>query len=42
MKHKGGWCRAQLFGGIHDEDLRVFIGYDLAITGTEHVGFTLI
>ncbi len=31
-------------GGIHDEDLRVLLGYDLgvAITGTEQVGFTLI
>ncbi len=31
-------------GGIHDEDLRALLGYDLgvAITGTEHVGFTLI
>ncbi len=31
-------------GGIHDKDLRVLLGYDLgvAITGTEHVGFTLI
>lgn len=31
-------------GGIHDEDLRALLGYDLgvAITGTEQVGFTLI
>lgn len=31
-------------GGIHDKDLRALLGYDLgvAITGTEHVGFTLI
>ena len=31
-------------GGIHDEDLRTLLGYDLgvAITGTEQVGFTLI
>lgn len=31
-------------GGIHDEDLRALLGYDLgvAITGTERVGFTLI
>ncbi len=31
-------------GGIHDKDLRTLLGYDLgvAITGTEHVGFTLI
>lgn len=31
-------------GGIHDEDLRALLGYDLgvAITGAEHVGFTLI
>ena len=31
-------------GGMHDKDLRVLLGYDLgvAITGTEHVGFTLI
>ncbi len=31
-------------GGIHDEDLRALLGYDLgvAITGTENVGFTLI
>ena len=31
-------------GGIHDKDLRARLGYDLgvAITGTEHVGFTLI
>lgn len=30
-------------GGIHDEDLRALLGYDLgvAITGTEQVGFTL-
>ena len=31
-------------GGIHDEDLRALLSYDLgvAITGTEQVGFTLI
>ncbi|MGQ9661854.1 MAG: hypothetical protein ACUVWX_05875 [Kiritimatiellia bacterium] len=31
-------------GGIHDEDLRQILGYDLgvAITGTEQVGLTLI
>jgi hypothetical protein len=31
-------------GGIHDQDLRVLLGYDLgvAITGSEQVGFTLI
>ncbi len=31
-------------GGIHDQDLRALLGYDLgvAITGTEQVGFTLI
>ncbi|TAL12305.1 MAG: hypothetical protein EPO02_02060 [Nitrospirae bacterium] len=31
-------------GGMHDKDLRALLGYDLgvAITGTEHVGFTLI
>lgn len=31
-------------GGIHDEDLRALLGYDLgvAITGTEQVGLTLI
>lgn len=31
-------------GGIHDENLRALLGYDLgvAITGTEQVGFTLI
>jgi len=31
-------------GGMHDKDLRAFLGYDLgvAITGTENVGFTLI
>lgn len=31
-------------GGIHDKDLRALLGYDLgvAITGSEHVGFTLI
>lgn len=33
-----------VIGGIHDEDLRALLGYDLgvAITGTEQVGFTLI
>lgn len=33
-----------IVGGIHDEDLRALLGYDLgvAITGTEQVGFTLI
>lgn len=31
-------------GGIHDQDLRALLGYDLgvAITGSEQVGFTLI
>ncbi len=31
-------------GGVHDQDLRQLLGYDLgvAITGTERVGFTLI
>ncbi len=31
-------------GGIHDEDLRALLGYDLgvAITGTEQVGLTLL
>ncbi len=31
-------------GGIHAKDLRSLLGYDLgvAITGTEHVGFTLV
>lgn len=31
-------------GGIHDEDLRALLGYDLgvAITGTERVGLTLL
>lgn len=31
-------------GGIHDQDLRALLGYDLgvAITGAEQVGFTLI
>src|SRR5437867_9941148 len=31
-------------GGMHDQDLRALLGYDLgvAITGTETVGFTLV
>ena len=31
-------------GGMHDQDLRALLGYDLgvAITGTENVGFTLV
>lgn len=33
-----------IVGGIHDQDLRALLGYDLgvAITGSEQVGFTLI
>jgi len=36
--------RGLVVGGIHDEDLRQILGYDLgvAITGTERVGLTLI
>ncbi len=36
--------KALVVGGMHDQDLRALLGYDLgvAITGTEQVGFTLI
>jgi hypothetical protein len=35
---------ALVAGGLHDQDLRAILGYDLgvAITGTERVGFTLV
>lgn len=41
-KHVG--VAGLVIGGIHDNDLRALLGYDLgvAITGTEQVGFTLI
>ncbi|MDR4466267.1 MAG: hypothetical protein MRJ66_18585 [Nitrospira sp.] len=41
---KGVGVAGLVVGGIHDEDLRALLGYDLgvAITGTEQVGFTLI
>lgn len=41
---KAAGVASLVVGGIHDEDLRVLLGYDLgvAITGTEQVGFTLI
>lgn len=45
MKHaKSVGIAGIVVGGIHDEDLRALLGYDLgvAITGTEQVGFTLI
>ena len=45
MKHaKSVGVAGIVVGGIHDEDLRALLGYDLgvAITGTEQVGFTLI
>lgn len=36
--------RAVVVGGIHDRDLRDFLGYDLgvAVTGSEKVGLTLV
>lgn len=37
-------ARGLVVGGIHDEDLRQILGYDMgvAITGTERIGITLI
>jgi len=37
-------AKGLIVGGIHDEDLRQILGYDLgvAITGTEQVGLTLV
>ncbi len=33
-----------IVGGVHDQDIRALLGYDLgvAITGNEHLGFTLV
>jgi hypothetical protein len=36
--------RALVVGGVHDQDMKELLGYDVgvAITGTEQIGFTLI
>lgn len=51
LVHKDAFARARelgvnalVVGGVHDQDLKELLGYDLgvAITGTEKIGFTLI
>lgn len=44
MRAKELGVHALVVGGVHDQDVRALLGYDLgvAITGTERVGFTLV
>lgn len=44
MRAKELGVHALVVGGVHDQDVRALLGYDLgvAITGTERIGFTLV
>ncbi len=44
VRAKAVGVKGIVVGGMHDQDLRALLGYDLgvAITGTETVGFTLV